>query len=239
MSVNRLVEKVVKFTLDECCPPVLRDNKFFMTLLLKVVFRDKAHHFLDFKEKVAFMSKEDIKSMYTDIRSVQCSAETDLSTRLLKKIVGETKGKSVLDVGCGKGVLADYLSRHFIVGACDVYIEKESAEKYINVSFKEADIHKLPYGENEFDTVVCTHTLEHVTDFNRAVQELRRVAKKRLIIVVPKERPYMYSFNLHLHFFPYKYLVLYAMKQNMTSLNCKVEEMGGCWYYQEDIESNE
>ena len=29
------------------------------------------------------------------------------------------------------------------------------------------------------------------------------------------------------------------MKQNMTSLNCKVEEMDGCWYYQEDIESNE
>ncbi len=235
MAVNRVVEKVVKFILDECLPPVLRDNKYFMSLLLKIVFRDKAHHFIDFKNKVMFMSKEDIQSIYTDIRSVQCSCETDLNHRLLKKIIVEIKGQSALDVGCGKGVLADHLSRHFTVGACDFYIEKESKKKYMNVSFKQADIHKLPYDENEFDTVICTHTLEHVTDLRLAVQELRRVAKKKLIIVVPKERPYKYSFNLHLHFFPYEYSIVYAMKQKVTHLSWSVEEMDGCWYYQEDI----
>jgi ubiquinone/menaquinone biosynthesis C-methylase UbiE len=238
MPVNRWVEKIVKFTLDECFPPFLRDNKVFMSILLNMIFRDKAHHFLDFKEKMPSMSKEDIQSIYRDIRSVQCSDETDLSSRLLEKIIKEAKGRSVLDVGCGKGVLADHLSRHFIVGACDVYIEKESIEKYKNVAFREADIHKLPYADNEFDTVVSTHTLEHVSDLHRAVQELRRVAKKRLIIVVPKERPYQYSFNLHLHFFPYRYSVIQAMKQNMASLKWEIEAIDGCWYYREDIESN-
>lgn len=238
MPVNRWVEKIVKFTLDECFPPILRDNRSFMSILLNIVFRDKARHFLDFKEKIPSMSKEDIQFIYRDIRAVQCSGGTDLSSRLLEKIIAEIKGRSVLDVGCGKGVLADHLSQHFIVGACDVYIEKESIEKYKNVSFKEADVHDLPYGDNEFDTVVSTHTLEHVSDLHRAVQELRRVAKKRLIIVVPKERPYQYSFNLHLHFFPYRYSVMQAMKQNMTSSKWKIEAIDGCWYYREDIEPN-
>jgi len=239
MAVNRLVEKLVKFTLDECLPPFLRDNKGFMSVLLKMVFKDKAHHFLEFKDKVAFMSKEEIQTVYKSIRSVQCSEGTDLSPRLVEKIFTQTTGTSVLDVGCGKGVLAHHLSRGFLVGACDLYIENESKEKYKKVAFKEADIHNLPYADDGFDTVVTTHTLEHVTDFYGAVQELRRVAKKRLIIVVPKERPYQYSFNLHLHFFPYEYSIVYAMGQNSTVLKWAIEEIDGCWYYQEDAISGD
>ena len=40
-------------------------------------------------------------------------------------------------------------------------------------------------------------------DLPAALAELRRVAKEHLVVVVPKERPYRYSFNPHLHFFPY------------------------------------
>lgn len=38
---------------------------------------------------------------------------------------------------------------------------------------------------------------------NTALAELRRVAKRRLIIVVPKQRNYKYTFELHINFFPY------------------------------------
>ena len=50
-----------------------------------------------------------------------------------------------------------------------------------------ADVHELPYRDNEFDTVVCLETLEHVENPHAAVQELKRVAKKRIIISVPLE----------------------------------------------------
>ncbi|MDZ7823470.1 MAG: methyltransferase domain-containing protein [Ahrensia sp.] len=68
-----------------------------------------------------------------------------------------------------------------------------------------ARVEKLPFKDNEFDTVVCTHVLEHVLDFRSSLQELRRIAAKRLIVVVPREREYKYSFNPHFNFFPYKH----------------------------------
>ena len=53
--------------------------------------------------------------------------------------------------------------------------------------------------------MICSHVLEHVLDINLAYQNLKKICKRRLIIVVPKERPYEYTFNGHLHFFPYKW----------------------------------
>lgn len=49
---------------------------------------------------------------------------------------------------------------------------------------------------------MSTHTLEHVRDLVSAIRELRRVAK-RMILIVPRQRPYKYTFDLHLNFFPY------------------------------------
>src|SRR3546814_1539315 len=37
---------------------------------------------------------------------------------------------------------------------------------------------------------------------------LRRVARRRVIIVVPQEREYRFTFNPHLHFFPYPHSFL-------------------------------
>jgi hypothetical protein len=42
----------------------------------------------------------------------------------------------------------------------------------------------------------------HVQDAHAALEELRCVAKRRLIVVLPKQRPYRYTFDLHLRFFP-------------------------------------
>ena len=71
------------------------------------------------------------------------------------------------------------------------------------ISYEEASVEALPYPDDSFDTVVCTHTLEHVQRLGPALAELRRVARERVVIVVPQERPYKFSFNLHLHFFPH------------------------------------
>ena len=58
---------------------------------------------------------------------------------------------------------------------------------------------------------MCTHVIEHILDLRGAIAELRRIARRRLIIVVPREREGIYTFNPHLNFFPYAHSFLRAM----------------------------
>jgi ubiquinone/menaquinone biosynthesis C-methylase UbiE len=90
----------------------------------------------------------------------------------------------------------------------------------------------LPFDDGEFDTVVCTHVLEHVLDFRAAIAELRRVCKRRLIIVVPAEREYKYTFNPHFNFFPYPYSFLRAVHPVPATHCCTA--IGRDIYYSED-----
>jgi ubiquinone/menaquinone biosynthesis C-methylase UbiE len=80
------------------------------------------------------------------------------------------------------------------------------------VNFLQENIERLSFADNEFDTVISSHTLEHVQDAQAAIQELRRVTKSRLIVVLPKQRPYRYTFDLHLRFFPYSHTVVEYMR---------------------------
>jgi hypothetical protein len=74
-----------------------------------------------------------------------------------------------------------------------------------------------------------------VQNFHKTVSELRRVTKKRLILVVPMQRPYKYTFDLHLRFFPYLHSFLLALRGvegNKKHFVCK--SVGGDIFYYED-----
>jgi hypothetical protein len=61
---------------------------------------------------------------------------------------------------------------------------------------------------------------------------LRRIARRRLIIVVPREREAIYTFNPHFNFFPYKHSFLRAMIPLQQSYSCL--DIGRDIYYCED-----
>ncbi len=235
MNLNRSIERTIKFILDECIPPLLRDNRLFMWLPFKLAFGNKAPYFLDFKQQISCMSDDSIIDIYSRTSSVHIQHEgTDLSNKLITEINSNISGESVLDVGCGMGILASHLCKQYQVTACDILIAEKTPVNFPEIKFKEANVENLPFGDREFDTVICTHTLEHIPDIFSAINELKRVARKRLIIIVPKERPYKYTFNLHLHFFPYKYLLVQLFRPKKTNSLYDIKEIDCCWYYQED-----
>jgi 2-polyprenyl-3-methyl-5-hydroxy-6-metoxy-1,4-benzoquinol methylase len=103
-------------------------------------------------------------------------------------------GETVLDAGCGEGVLAWYLAeRGALVTAMDIskpnldnaraFLEKKGVMG--RVTLARGDAENLPFPDASFDWVVSSHVLEHLPDFDRGLSEIRRVAKRRAIVALP------------------------------------------------------
>lgn len=230
MRISRYLALKINFILDQLVPPIIRDSKWFMFLPLRIALKDKAVIFLEFKEKATAMNEKEFGNVYEDIRSVIIDRETDLNDACINEIIENISGNNVLEVGCGKCFLAKKISEKYLVTATDIVIDPKLIDDLSDINFKKCNIENLPFNDKEFDTVVCTHTLEHVQNIYQALSELRRVTKKRLIIVVPKQRPYKYTLDLHLNFFPYRHSLLRITgnKNNFCT------EIGGDLFYIED-----
>ncbi len=234
MRVSRKFSIAVQYVLDQLVPPIIRDSKWFMYLPMKFVLKDGAHDFMDFKNWVFKKSDKEFGELYERTAHVQeLQGETDLNDACLKEILRLVKGKNVLEVGCGRGFLADKLSAENKVTACDIMVSDALKKKYPKVTFKSANIENLPFKDNSYDVVVSTHTLEHVKHVDISVKELRRVAKEQLIIVVPKQRPYKYTFSLHTQFFPYDWSLQSAFGYVEGSTDIK--NLDGDWLYHQDL----
>lgn len=97
----------------------------------------------------------------------------------------------ILDLGCGTGELLLSLSRqknnHQLYGVDVSPAMVASARKKLppEVMVQEADVHDLPFSNNTFDYVLSTEAFHHYYDQGKALQEMKRVAKKsgRIIVV--------------------------------------------------------
>lgn len=234
MNISRNLALKIHFLLDECVPPILRDQRWFMWLPFHFLFRDKNEYFFRFKERGWQLSEEEFRRIYQETSSVHIQRGTDLNAGCIRQIDANALGEKVLDVGCGRGFLASILSKTHQVTACDMIISNAVAAKNPGIHFQSENVEKLSFPDSEFDTVVCSHTIEHVQDVIAALRELRRVTKRRLIIVLPKQRPYRYTFDLHLRFFPYAYVAFDYLRPPAGRSSYTLKEIQGDWYYQED-----
>lgn len=109
----------------------------------------------------------------------------DLTFHLMKRM----SGKTVLDVGCGTG-LALSLFRSALINlsfrGCEPTDAAADFWKKRGLLVDIGSAENLPYRDEEFDTVICSHVLEHLPDEQVALSELMRVARTRLIVVVPQ-----------------------------------------------------
>ena len=86
--------------------------------------------------------------------------ELNFYFRYKRKIIEGLIVGSCINVGCGE---------HIIPNAVNI---DENATK-------------LPYKDNSFDTVVLSDVIEHIKNWEDAVKEALRTAKKKVIITVP------------------------------------------------------
>jgi ubiquinone/menaquinone biosynthesis C-methylase UbiE len=224
---------IAHFLLDECVPPAIRDSRWFMWLPFKLMFGKQADTFFRFKSVAHELDAEQFAKIYEETAAAHIQRETDINDACVDAIMKDVVGSSVLDIGCGRGWLSGLLAkRGSKVTGADIRIQEEVRARYPDVQFREQNLEHLDFADAAFDTVICAHTLEHVQRFDTSVRELRRVAARRLIVIVPKQRNYRYTFDLHLHFFPHPHDLVRAMGKAGIRRECRI--LGGDLYFVED-----
>ena len=221
----------VNWILDNVLPPVFRDSRIFMWPLFRILFGSRMYQFMAFKENAWTMTEEEYVRTYDLLACVHIERETDLNDTCIRRILEAVVGREVLDVACGRGYLARCIVEDKRVRVVGIDIAPPEVGANERITFMRGTVEKIPFPDRYFDTVVSTHTLEHVRNLPAAVGELRRVAKKRLIVVVPKQREYKYTFDSHLNFFPYEYCLRQAMKNEKAVISLE----GGDFIYIEDM----
>ncbi len=102
-----------------------------------------------------------------------------------------TPGFHVLDAGCGPGTITLGLARRLGLGhVTGVDVEdsqfaasiEEARQQGLNLTFRKADIYRLPFEDESFDAVFSHAVLQHLADPLAALAELRRVLKPKGLI---------------------------------------------------------
>ncbi len=221
----------IRYVIEEILPPLVRDSSLFRGLA-QLVWGKHIVDLAQFRVRAPLLSAQEYETLYRAHPRVH--DDTDNSQACVDRIVQDVIGASVCDVGCGTGfLLTRVLAAHSeITKATGVDFVIDAAAAPPGITYIEAKIEALPFTDGEFDTVICTHVIEHILDYRRAIAELRRIARRRLIIVVPREREALYSFNPHFNFFPYSHSFLRAMIPLPAAFTCV--DIGRDIYYLEE-----
>jgi len=104
-------------------------------------------------------------------------------------LIGNTRGKTILDIGCGPAPISGRLvNKADVIIGIDLLLEHLRLARGKGVECIVADLDKgLPLRSNSVDVVLATEVLEHIYDTGFLLSEVRRVLKPLglLILSVP------------------------------------------------------
>lgn len=131
-------------------------------------------------------------------------------------------GDKVLEIGPG----ADPYFRS------DIFLEKRYSNEteYFSQLGKEEHIKTdkpivyydgeiMPFDDDEFDYIICSHVLEHITDIDSFIKEVMRIGKKGYFEFPTVYYDYIYNFDVHKTFLHYTDNSLIWLPKENTHLN--------------------
>lgn len=106
------------------------------------------------------------------------SAFNDLHNILFSPI--EKYSGSILEVGSDEGHLSNYIhTKDRLIVSLDINGLKlvKVKQTYPNLNLIRGDAQNLPFSDNSFDILISVENLEHLSDVNQHISEVKRVLK--------------------------------------------------------------
>jgi 2-polyprenyl-3-methyl-5-hydroxy-6-metoxy-1,4-benzoquinol methylase len=100
---------------------------------------------------------------------------------------------SILDVGCGEGVLTEQWAGRVAGRVVGVDLDDAKLREHWqrrarpNLEFRAASAAELPFGAGEFEAVCAMEVLEHVPEPEAALEQMARVSSRWILASVPRE----------------------------------------------------
>jgi SAM-dependent methyltransferase len=110
------------------------------------------------------------------------------------ELVGEVAGKRVLDAGCGPGLYSEELiargAELVAVDGSAAMVELARKRLADRAQVLHADLSEpLPFGESEFDLIVCALVIHHLDDREAGLREFFRVLRPGGHAVISTQHP--------------------------------------------------
>ena len=125
----------------------------------------------------------------------------DLPSEEELRLLGELRGRRVLELGCGSGEVSVQLAK---AGATCIGIDFSPRQlanaralaqrEDVRLELREADVAELVFlGAESVDTVVAVNTLTYVADLGRVFRQVHRVLKPRAPFVLTLPHPLTFA----------------------------------------------
>lgn len=154
---------------------------------------------MNFEEKYVKKTYEIISDSWKNLRK---------SFWFVKKFAKEIKNKKILDAGCGDCSQLIEFKENYLFGID--FSKKmifEARKKCKDAKLVIGDIRNLPFKDKSFDIVICIATLHHIKERKeriKALKELKRVCKEKIMLSVLKRFSSLTFFRLFFSLFDFR-----------------------------------
>lgn len=120
-----------------------------------------------------------------------------MEERAISVILGDIRGLSAIDLGCGTGrnsrklhaLGATVTGIDFSEGMLNKAID---LSRGLDISYQQHDLSQpLPFGDQSFDLVICSLVIEHLAELTPVFTEMGRICRKDGVIIVSDLHPAM------------------------------------------------
>lgn len=122
--------------------------------------------------------------------TINCSEKPDNEIVVRMAMEHASDFQTVLDVGCGANLIYDQVLANLgkrVVGIDFCFSFLKLVPPDVPVTLLQGEATNLPFGDETFDAVICSETVEHIPDDVAVIEELARILRPHgwLFFTVP------------------------------------------------------
>ena len=124
-----------------------------------------------------------LSNVYRDIEPHYREENIKKIKKIIEKLKHQSHGESLLDIGCGMGFIIDIAKEYFsTIKGIDItpaMLEKVDTDcDKCDIELILSPIEKMPFDSNTFDVCTAYAVIHHLSDVEKAMNEVYRVLKK-------------------------------------------------------------